>query len=99
METDIFPLCMRTECNCFTPIKTPLLYNKEDPFQYVAHTQKWITSYLDELNKHINKDNFFRTNNYDFVIAKDIKSAIDHHINTLKFFEKIYIIQKVNGEQ
>jgi|GWRWMinimDraft_12_1066020.scaffolds.fasta_scaffold04386_3 hypothetical protein len=101
MATDIFPECMNSaECTCFTSqkFKPPLLYNREDPFQYVSHTQKWVKAFLDEIHKHINKDKFFLSNNYDFVLARDIKFAIDHHINTLKFFEKMFIIQKVNGE-
>jgi predicted metal-dependent hydrolase len=97
---NMFPDCMNSECLCFTSnrFKAPLLYNKDDPFQYVAHTQKWIQAYLDELNKHINKDRFFLTNNFDTIGARDIKYAIDHHINTVKFFEKMFILQKVNGK-
>ena len=100
METNnIFPACMASECTCFVSdkFKPPLLYNKDDPFQYVAYTQKWIKAYLDELQKHQNKDKFFNTNHFDFVEARELKFGVDHHVHTLKFFEKMYIMNKVNG--
>lgn len=94
------PVCMQSPCVCFLSekFKQPLMYNKEDPFQYVSYNKKWAAAYLDELYKHSNKDRVLNTNHYDFVTARDVKTSTDHHVHTLKLFEKFYILNQLNGE-
>jgi hypothetical protein len=85
------PICIRSDhCTCFNSLfKKPIHYDQTDVLQYTLYNYGELTKYLEEINKHLNKDIIFNRQDYTAVPAIEIKRANDHlivSINKLLLF-------------
>jgi len=79
------PVCIRNDyCNCFNNLfKKPLHYDSTDVLQYTSYNYSELSKYLEEINRHQNRDLIFNRQDYTSVPAIEIKRANDHLIATL----------------
>lgn len=86
---NLLPVCCTSSyCECFKKLfKRPNHYNPKDVLQYITFTQNELQKYQNEIRKHQEKDRLFHQKIYLNITAKEVKSANDHFLETLRRFQ------------